>query len=277
MKTIAVTGANSAIGIQVVKELRKKNLEVLELSRETKHHSFNLTRKITVPQENIDALIHIAWDWSSDADESRRNNFQNLEEAFRALAHRGTKIVLLSTASVATRKTSHYGQVKFELEELVLELEGSVVRAGVVWGGQLKGILGTIKTLASVPAICCHLWPTPILPMTHLESLGKALVEQTQNTDRVEINLFDETTVALTELAHIFRKHNKQKTLLHLHVPTKFIISCASLLLHLGFKLPFRIDSLRASTKLSLSSLPGTLVRTGKSKVDFKSWVSSAN
>lgn len=242
---IAVSGCSSSVGKAVLAECGRQGLEVIELKRGNGVHSFDLAKPITAQLPHLKAFIHIAWDWERGLDQARERNVSNLVPLLEELSSTGCKTVLLSTDSVHSRATSQYGSLKYELERETLSRGGSVLRAGFLWGSKLSGILKTLQKLGNLPAICLHLKPEHRFYFSNETEVAQELIRLALETQGGKIEkLSSPETVSLTKVSHVLR--GKRTTLFHLPVSVRLAISVGATLERLGFRLPFRLDSLKA-------------------------------
>ncbi|CAN5277718.1 hypothetical protein BH09ACT5_BH09ACT5_14110 [soil metagenome] len=258
MTVIAITGASSSVGSAVADECARRGFDVVPLVRRPVAPTDRAYDLGSPPSEDllsgVDALIHLAWDWTADEAVARAHNLEG-SRALLALARAGgARPVLLSTFSVFAAATSSYGAMKGELEELVAAGGGASLRAGLIWGGsgEVTGILATVRRLSQLP-LCAHLVPDPRLHASHLGALAVSLVELAAGPDPsaqpVRLGA-SHGSVALSEVQHAFRGPSRT---LHPRVPVGVLSAAAGVASRLGVALPFRPDSLNAVSQAPLT------------------------
>ncbi len=275
-KTIAVSGVNSGIGKAVKSICLKRGIDVIELGRGKEDFLFDMESEVRPPSAKVDGFIHLAWDWVESHAESRRRNVENLRPFLDSLHSSQTRLVLLSTESASGSPVSNYGRVKRELEAEFVYRGGSSVRAGLIWGSQLSGIVATIFKLSQFPFFCVHLEPDPKLFVSNQDELASKLVELAiMETDQAKVISFKSVDpVALSEISHSWQGLSKKR--LHIRFPLGHLVRVGNWLISLGFRLPFRIDSLRSLLLPKEPWLMEEVVQdqTQTNKVEFLTWVS---
>ncbi len=243
---IAVSGASSSIGRAVVSEISHRGIELVYLSRTGLDQKFDLAAPINLDIENLDAFIHLAWDWSESYVEGQKHNIENLLPFLSSLAASGTKMVLLSSESASGIPRSNYGKFKRELEQEFSIRGGTSIRAGLVWGSSISGIVATICKLSQLPFFCAHLNPDPRFFVSNEGELAKALVDEAvaRETSRPVLSLKSKEPIHLTKISH--NTQNPRKKQLHLSFRVKHLLLIGELMRKFHFKLPFRVDSLRS-------------------------------
>lgn len=242
---IAISGPNSGVGRELSSLCSSLGLEVLALGRGTADSPFDLSQQISLSIENVDAFVHLAWDWDADPLVSKRRNVDNLVPFLDKLQAGGKKMVLLSTDSVHARETSKYGAMKYLLEREFLARGGSVLRSGFLWGSQLGGILGTLGRISATPLVCAHIKPEPELNISNQTEVATeliALVSKSSPSQTVSVHA--ERKVALTDVLHALR--GKRATFIHFTIWLRPIVAIATFIEKCRINMPFRADSLRA-------------------------------
>ena len=205
---IMVTGGTSAIADAIAREASQRNLECVLTTRDmasTSNPFFTLGRSSQAIFEHQPiAIIHLAWDMNDRSDVGRHTNVEGSKTLVIEARKRGTKIVFLSSFSADSSQTSKYGQMKKEVEEVVLQNNGVVVRAGIIWGNGATGIIETLSKLANFPLVCLHLSPEPRLFHTNLDQLAVLLVDCAlkENMEQSKIRAASIDPISLSEIFH---------------------------------------------------------------------------
>jgi dTDP-4-dehydrorhamnose reductase len=246
---IAITGANSEVAQGLALELKSAGHQVLGLGRGSIFSSqFDLTTSTNVLPSDIDVLIHLAWDWVSDESKAELRNISNLLPLIKQAHDRRIKLILLSTSSVQSRDVSNYGRLKFKLETEFGASGGSIVRAGLIWGSHLSGVLRSISRLAMVPFICLHTNSKETFSFSHIKDVAGAIMNQFENKESELVSCESTYRLSLDEISHLFR--GKNLTALNWHpsltLKPKLAIWLIELLNRMGFHPSVRADSLKA-------------------------------
>lgn len=272
---IAISGTSSSIGQAVLRECASRGIEVIFLDRTGEGKKFNLTSPIQLELGPVDAFVHLAWDWAEPYKESHRRNIENILPFLDSLKKRKIKLVLLSTESAAGIPKSNYGKLKHELEGEFTVRGGTSVRAGLLWGSELSGIVATIWKLSGIPLFCAHLKPDPCFYVSNEEEIARELVSQAVSGEASPslVSLKSASEVKLSDVSHA--SQGSTLKLLHLALRVKTIIAMGDLMGKLGFKLPFRVDSLRSllGEQPSPPDLKLLQKTTANSSQDFLRWL----
>lgn len=147
---VAITGASSSIGQYLSNYLIRCGHRVIAVGRQ---ESFRWHLGEELPKGlEADVLIHLAHD--------RKLSLEDNIEAVRLILDSfDGHFILLSSLSAHSKSKSIYGQSKFESESLFLETQGTVIRAGIVFGPRILGIHDLLQRFKS---------SMPILPMPYL-------------------------------------------------------------------------------------------------------------
>lgn len=242
---VALSGSSSEIGKAVASELRNRGYTVHALTRrnaeEGQEFDLNSSSPVDYPPKCI-ALIHIAWDWGANPDKNRQINVENASK--KIFEHKSSEIktVLLSTMSVYSKSVSNYGSAKFELEKAFLNNNGSVVRAGIVFGGANTGILAQLKKISRLP-ICIHVGSYKNFHFSDLAGLAKALVDEVSKPNPSVSEYITKEKNSLHEILNLIDPTIKR---IHFFVWPKAIELVSKSLRPFARVLPFRTDSLSA-------------------------------
>jgi hypothetical protein len=236
---------------------------------------FDMASPIQLELENLDAFIHLAWDWSESYTEGHKHNVENILPFLDSLATRKTKTVLLSSESASGMPGSNYGKLKRELEREFSMRGGSSIRAGLLWGSNISGIVATVCRLSQLPFICAHLNPDPRLFVSNEGEIAKALVFEAVagRTSHPVLSLKSKEHIQLSKISHNYQGSRRKR--LHLSFRLKNLLIIVEFMQKLHLKLPFRVDSLR-SLLAAQGNARDTGVeeqRTETSTEDFIGWL----
>lgn len=273
---IAMTGANSSVAQGLEQEFKKFGHQVLGLGRGSNYSSqFDLTTSSNKLPADIDVFVHLAWDWTPDQATSEIRNVSNLLPLIEQANARGIKLVLLSTSSVRSREVSNYGRLKFKLENEFAASGGSIVRAGLIWGKNLSGVLGSISGLAILPFICLHTGSKEKFSFSHIQDVAGAIMTQFQNKESELLSCESSYSLTLDEIMHIFRAQRLMPSKWHptFTLKPKLAINLIERMNRLGLDPSVRADSLRVLLEHNKHE---EIVKHSKSSFslpDLKTWI----
>ena len=132
---IILTGGTSQIGKLLVCKLRQHGHQVIEIGR-TQHNYWKLGSPIP-DQVKGEILIHLAHD--------RTRSLEECISDTKALLYGYSGFpILLSSTSAHTNSYSNYGKSKFFAEQIFIENNGSVIKAGLICGSLKNRFLEAI-------------------------------------------------------------------------------------------------------------------------------------
>lgn len=169
MRTAAVTGARGYVGSCVAAALRASGWQVREPTR-----SEASLEQGSQPGtfDGVDLAVHCAWSFAARGHgEMTQVNVAGSTRLLDQAAAAGVRHqIWISSLSAFPGCRSIYGQAKLAVEEYALALGGVVVRPGLVWGPNARGLLGALDRAARrLPVI-------PVLDgkvyLAHADDLG---------------------------------------------------------------------------------------------------------
>lgn len=251
---VAVTGASGYLGGGAVEALMAGGHEVVSLSRS--HCSGDWVQYSLqddprqLPLSGVDALVHAAFDFSaSGAKDHLKKNVEPSIALIEAALEAGVrKIVLVSSMSSFEGCSSEYGKAKQLIEERALSLGATVVRPGLIWGGQGGGIMRSLESVvAKLPMI-----PYPAggqacgQYLIHLEDLSKAMVRLLESVDEKhgEIRSWaNEKAFSIREMLGVIKLRENSFRIM-IPVPWQWVMYALRTTESMGLRMPFRSDSL---------------------------------
>lgn len=165
--TCAVTGATGYLGAKIVAHLQSAGIRTLSLSRKpgpgaVPHVPFALDDQIdpdTLRRHRVRVLVHCAYDFRQRTTAAIRNvNVEGTRRLVSAARAAGVEcMIVLSSMSAFAGCRSTYGRTKLEVEDIVLQEGGIVLRSGLVFGTHPGGMFGILQravdTLPVLPVI----------------------------------------------------------------------------------------------------------------------------
>ena len=220
---IIITGASGFVGSEIVPFLKKENVKVLLIGRNT------TTLKEKFPDDEVasyeelemkghgyDALIHLAVmnnNQSKKIDDFRAANVTLLKAVLKCAQRAGVKTFINTTTLHATHKgpLSNYARTKREAEEILSQTDGIEVvnlRLPAVYGSNFSGrltMLSKLPTFIQPIAFQClaMLKPTVHAKLVALEMLNsaqKGISIETMISDRQNRNLVYKTTKRILDI-----------------------------------------------------------------------------
>jgi hypothetical protein len=172
---IAVTGSTSAIARILMTELSLAGHSVIEMGG-SNSSVWRLGQGFP-PGVEADLLIHLAHDRSL----SLKENSQVAQVLCASFV--GPKI-FLSSFSAHSKSLSRYGKSKYAMEQIFNCSNGSSIRAGIIYGGEVAGIFEQLQNLITkFPIIPILFRGRPLMFTTHIEDLVSEIVSKIGASD----------------------------------------------------------------------------------------------
>jgi NADH dehydrogenase len=190
MKRVVVTGATGHIGCRFVKKALARDWEICACSRRQPDSARVewIPYDLASPPHSDDfvcatALVHLAANTAvcSSADEELElGAARRLLEIART---RDIKFVFVSSQTARANAPTAYGRTKWRIEREVLAAGGWVVRPGQVYGGEARGLFGTlVRLVRSLPVLPAFL-PSPMVQPIHVDDLAEGLLRIAERDD----------------------------------------------------------------------------------------------
>ncbi len=157
--TVGVTGSQGYVGSNLVKRFLRRGHTVIALDRRPPSalpwRQFAL-RDPTAPDllHNIDAVVHCAYDMAltSPAD-IHRVNIDGMRRLLEAASRAGARFYLISSMSAYEGTQQLYGRAKLACERATLDAGETVIRLGLVYGGEAGGMIGSLQRISRLPCV----------------------------------------------------------------------------------------------------------------------------
>jgi nucleoside-diphosphate-sugar epimerase len=249
---IAVTGSSGYVGGRILAHLRATiDPETIALVRRP-DPADRRARRYALGEplhertlDGIESVVHAAYDLSCKGEAIRKVNVAGSLPLLDGVAARGGRVVLISSLSAFDGARSMYGRAKLELEQMVLERGGVVLRPGLVFGAGAGGLFGAMVAALSRRAVAPMVGGRQRLFVTHDErlcSLVAAVLDRRPPAAGPVFAAHEVPSTLRAIAAQIARAHGRRLT----------AIGLPSLLVYLGLRsaelaglsLPFRSDSL---------------------------------
>ena len=251
----AITGAGGYLGRVLSKSFTAQGWDIVCLTRrggDEKNVQFQLakTDPEKIPWQNVDALVHGAWDFSLTRwEEIHRVNVLGSIALLRAAKNAGVKrVVFISTFSAFEGCRSLYGRAKLEIEKEALTLGCAVVRPGLVYGpGATGGTMGQLENAAKRGGIVPLLGDGSFAQFpVHEDDLARLiflLCQPDAPIPREPISAAPAQKITLRELVETIAKKNNQRVFF-VPLPWRILLAGLKTLEALHLPAPFRSDSL---------------------------------
>ncbi len=187
---IAVTGANGYIGQCFLKLASGSENEIVAFSRVRPERNctdwffYDLTVNTPpVLPSDIDVVLHLATSKIPDNLQMKEQELLAGDLLIEASKKVGAKLIFVSSQTARFDAPTSYGRTKWHIEQKMLSAGGWVVRPGQVYGGELRGLFGTlVDTVNRLPVLPSFI-PAPKIQPIHVDDLVMGLLHIVERSD----------------------------------------------------------------------------------------------
>ncbi|MDD1009923.1 sugar nucleotide-binding protein [Pseudomonas shahriarae] len=185
---ILITGASGYIGERLAALAFKEGHEVYAASRKQaqpryKWLPYDLSSPTLDIPEGTCALVHLAADTSHNKNTSAEIEIEATRTLIREAQLSQSKLIFISSQTASRNAPTSYGRTKWHIEQDVIAAGGVVIRPGQVYGGNERGLFGTLTSLVRrFPAVPLLL-PAPSIQPIHVDDLAIAILTVAKSTD----------------------------------------------------------------------------------------------
>lgn len=266
---IGITGASGYIGRALVGRSLPPAWSVVSLGRRPlsplySHRHADINQGVPANLiEGLDAVIHLAADTGNSESASKQELPFAL--ALASLAQRcGIPLLFVSSQTASANAPSTYGRTKAAIEGAILPLGAIVIRPGLVYGGEERGLFGLLTSIPRRFRTRLWLLPSPQVQPIHVDDLARAMVAVlAEDVHRGQVFNVADRPIAFNEFIGILARYRVRRGF---QLPAPVPVAIARLLLVVGGRIfgsrlnPARLDSL---TRLTMMDSIDDLARLG--------------
>ena len=251
-RSVAITGASGYVGGAIARVMRHAGWDVIGLQRSGTGpdvRRFKLGDPVDPASlAGISALVHCAYDFDATTwTDIHRSNVEGTRQLFAAARDAGvSRLVFISSMSAFPSCRSMYGRAKLEAESAVAPLGANVVRPGLVYGPEAKGMVGALGKLLGIPLVTPLVGSgAQILYLAHEDDLGRMVAElcATPSNDHAPLVAASARPFRFKEiLALLARRDGKKRVMLP--VPWQLEWLALKTAEAVGLRMRLRSDSL---------------------------------
>lgn len=186
---IAVTGSTGYIGQRFLKIASDKGHKVFSLSRR-QHDSpmsswikYDLSSQMTLSlPADIEAIVHLAANTSFNNQLSEHEEIEASKKLVALAKNQCIKLIFISSQTARSNAPTAYGRIKYCIEQIVIDAGGIVIRPGLVYGGQTKGLFGELVRLVKKFHFIPLFFPGPYVQPIHVDDLANGILRVTELT-----------------------------------------------------------------------------------------------
>ena len=179
---LAITGATGYIGSHLLDELKALKFEYIVLSRERpldpdlrwSYFDFESDYKFALPND-VTTILHMACGANSK-NYMPKFELSRTRQMLNYASRNKIRLIYLSSQSAHASKPSMYAESKKEIESLVLQKDGEVIRPGFVFGGRKAGLYGALLGVTLMQPAIPKFMPSPSIDIIDVRDLCKSIV-----------------------------------------------------------------------------------------------------
>lgn len=267
IKKIAVTGSTGYIGQRFIRAALMMGYQVVSLSRRPCappsiwiKYDLGSGEPVSLPSD-INVIVHLAANTSFHGEVSNREEIHAAKTIVNAAKAGDIKLIFISSQTARKDAPTEYGRTKFQIERLVIDAGGVVIRPGLVYGGPSAGLYGELVGLVERLYLLPFFFPAPKVQPIHVDDLviGIIKISETsfENIGPV-IRLGSIDPISFNFFLRTIAKHRLQNIRIFIPFPSIVVILMSKVLARIGGSLG-RVNSLfnlpEMNTKKDLDSL----------------------
>ena len=187
---IVVTGVTGYIGTRLTSLVLKCGHDIVMASRRRPLSfaeswlPFNLSSDIIVAlPSGTDAVVHLAANIAHTNCLEEECEVDAAKKLIKSAKEIGAKFIFVSSQTARADAPTAYGRTKWRIEQEVLLAGGWVVRPGQVYGGEIRGLFGTLVNIVLRLPLLPAFVPAPKVQPIHVDDLAEGLLRITERGD----------------------------------------------------------------------------------------------
>lgn len=183
MIKIVVTGATGYIGTSLTALGTMRGYDVVWACRQQPssciaswlHFDLASNEAVVLPV-GTDVIVHLAANTVATNSLDNDVDLAAAQGLIKSAQKAGARFIFVSSQTARADAPTSYGQTKWHIEQAVLTAGGWVVRPGLVYGGELRGLFATlVKAVQKLPLIPAFI-PSPKVQPIHVDDLAEGLL-----------------------------------------------------------------------------------------------------
>lgn len=130
-----------------------------------------------------DVVVHMAANTGAPNSVNSSAEVFSSQRLIKSSQKIGAKFIFVSSQTACVDAPTYYGRTKWQIEQEVLAAAGWVVRPGQVYGGELRGLYGTLVSSVAKLWILPAFLPIPRVQPIHVDDLAEALLRIAERPD----------------------------------------------------------------------------------------------
>lgn len=249
---IAITGATGYIGEALTRKMLECGYQVRSLSRKwldcnaAEYIHYDLSTPLR--KESLDGtsvVVHLAchtYHYTRETHDIELNATKNLLEATHK---KGAFFLYVSSLSAISDAPTQYGRTKYAIEQYVIDNGGTVIRPGVVYGGNEKGLYGFLCSIVRKYPLLPNFYPRLNIQPIYIEDLCLCIVKIIEHKLKGTYDIAQPFQISLTRFLKLLAEHKMHKKRIFIPCPWPLWLMCLKYL-KVIFPIQFDPERLRS-------------------------------
>lgn len=190
MIKIVITGATGYIGTRLTVLATKRGYDVIGASRQQPasciaswlHYDLASNEAVVLPV-GTDVVVHLAANTVATNPLDNDVEVAAAQGLIKSAQKVGARFIFVSSQTARADAPTPYGRTKWSIEQAVLTAGGWVIRPGQVYGGELRGLYGTlVMAVQKLPLLPAFI-PSPKVQPIHVDDLAEGLLRIAERDD----------------------------------------------------------------------------------------------
>lgn len=227
---IAITGATGYVGNHLIKAACNAGYDILALSRSPVRNKYvswqaydlNDNNSALILPEEIEVVFHLAAVTNSNygCEVIELAAARRILDAVKSI---NAYVIFISSQTARPDAPTEYGKVKWKIERMVLADGGRIIRPGLVYGGNEKGLFGSLCQLIRHKRVLPNFIPQPIIQPIHVDDLSKALLSSTSLPQSTLLHLGAPEGICFSNFLQVLVRGRVSRKVLFFPVPRMII------------------------------------------------------
>lgn len=235
--TLAITGATGYVGGAVVREAVARGFGVRALGRrelripgvEFVPYDLGETGPLDALEGCI-AIIHLAADTAARSHAEPSVELDAAKRIVEAATRHNVRLIYVSSQTADPHAQSGYARAKGLVEQQVLLASGCIVRPGLVYGGEERGLFGELcRLVRGMPVLPAFLPAARVQPV-HVDELAAALITAVEQDWIGTRNIARERPMSFTEFLRIVAEERVHRRRIFVPCPVALVFALAPLI-----------------------------------------------
>lgn len=187
---MVMTGATGYIGKRLTSLALARGCDVVMASRQQPassiapwlHFDLASDEAVELPA-GTDVVVHLAANTAASNLVDDAGEVGAARGLIKSAQKVGARFIFVSSQTARADAPTAYGRIKWRIEQDVLSAGGCVIRPGQVYGGELRGLYGTLVTVVKKLPLLPAFMPVPQVQPIHVDDLSEGLLRIAERND----------------------------------------------------------------------------------------------